>query len=252
MSWQPQSAKPLFPDFIWSQPQRRGQTPRVLVVGGNQNSIASPLAIHAALVGKCQQLTIAIPDVLKRQLKGMDQLLFCPSNQSGSFGGDTLEVLTTAASSHDYLVIAGDITSNSQSLLMIKQLLDKVNNLTIISSDIAQLLLEQQAQAQLNQIWLLDTDQLQRYLTHKQLSPKLTSLPNIASQLQNLPVNLQLLAPLADQWWVKVADQLSSTAVDGQQVDQILAKIVLYIGQATEQIFESLTSAVYPAQETTN
>ena len=97
MSWQVQTDQPLFPDLIWDQPQTKPQQPRLLVVGGREQSLTGPLALHQQLQSR-SRLKVAVPDVWQKKLpQAPAGVVFCPSNQSGSLASRGLEQLLALA-----------------------------------------------------------------------------------------------------------------------------------------------------------
>ena len=254
MSWQKQTTKPLFPKVIWAMPQRQDQTARILVIGGNRESIKAPLAIHAALGPVFKQVSIVLPDIFQKQFKGGDGLIFCPSNQSGSLASRSLKILQQACSRHDCLLLAGDLTHNSQTTLLIDELLRSTELPTIASGDIADWLLPQVDHHQKRLVLIAPPSRLQSCLSGSQASqtykPDL-SLHLFAQLLMSLPASLQLVSWHGHHLWVRVGQDVISSPISDeqladQQLAQLISKVSLYLNQDAIQPLAALASAIYP------
>ena len=254
MSWRQQGAEPLFPEIVWGVPQRQEQTASVLLVGGNRESIKVLLATHAALMPIFRRVTIALPDIFQKQLKNMDNLMFCPSNQSGSLSGKGLQALGQACAEHDCLLLAGDFTHNSQTTLLVDQLLKQTSLPTIASGDIAGWILSQPAHYSQKLVLVVEPEQLQHYLgttkASKLYKPDM-SIHLFAELLGSLPSSLQLISWHANHLWAWANKTAVSSSRDDfqlngqQQLASLSARLTLYLSQNPKQPLAALASAIY-------
>ena len=126
--WQKQQVgKPLYDDVLWSKPERRDQSGRLAIVGGNSRgfwAVASAYQIaHRTGVG---DVRVIMPDALKAKIPAsvaakIDDLIFAPSNPSGGLSLKANKYLQSAAQWSNNLLFIGDNGANSETA----QLLEK-------------------------------------------------------------------------------------------------------------------------------
>lgn len=136
MAWQIQTAtKPLFPDLLWDQPQRRDQLPLICVVGGQSQALGAPLGAYQRLKDRAR-LKIVVPEACRRLLGSPGpEIIFVPSNRSGGLARGALEDIVRLSADADSLLIGGDLGANSQTLALVGSILGQVGIPTVISGD---------------------------------------------------------------------------------------------------------------------
>ena len=128
---------PLFPDLEWSRPENRQYAGKLLVVGGSSHGFAAPAEAFAeslkAGVGTPQAL---LPDAIKK-LVGIIiyEADFAPSTPSGSFSQRALAQGLESAAWADGMLIAGDLSRNSETAIFMEKLLSKTSLPTTITKD---------------------------------------------------------------------------------------------------------------------
>lgn len=140
--WQKQGGEPLFPELEWNKPERRDQAGKLLIVGGNVHSLAA-LAQSFDLVLKTGvgRVKIALPDKTKKLVGAtLTDAVFLPSTNSGEFSKDSLQVLLGYTQWSDTLLMPGDIGRNSQTAILIEELLRVNNCRAVITNDTLDLL----------------------------------------------------------------------------------------------------------------
>ena len=255
MSWQVQTDEPLFPDLIWDQPQTKSQQPRLLVVGGREQSLAGPLALHRQLQ-KRSRLKIAVPDVWQKKLPQTPaQVVFCPSNQSGSLASRGLDQLLALAKVADGLVVGGSIGANNETQQLVQQLLQQTPQPTIITDEA----LKSWPAGQLTkpqQIIVPDAVGLGQLLQHWRLTSKpLTELNR--TQLMELFAapelkNLNLVINLAGLTWIKISSlmcyNMSATRGGNDPTPTNLAGwVAWFAAQSPKNLFAAAATASYQA-----
>ena len=139
--------KPLFPDVLWSKPERKNAAGKLVIVGGNVHSFAAvATAFGIALRVGVGTIKIILPDSLKRTLLPVvkDQfrnVVFASSNQSGSFAKEAIYELRAAAGFANLILFIGDSGNNSETAALVEIYLheDKTTPV-IITRDVVDLI----------------------------------------------------------------------------------------------------------------
>jgi ADP-dependent NAD(P)H-hydrate dehydratase / NAD(P)H-hydrate epimerase len=135
--WLKQSDKPQFPDIEWNKPERRDQAGRLLIVGGSRQALAAPAESYE-LANKegIGQVLIALPDKVKRLVGStLPDAVFLPSTSTGEFNQDGERELLDYALHSDILLLPGDIGRNSQTTVLLEQLVQKYTGELVITRD---------------------------------------------------------------------------------------------------------------------
>ena len=141
--WQKQSStKPLFPDVEWNRPEQRSQAGRLAIIGGNKLGFmaVSDTYVAASELG-AGQVRAVLPDVLKKAVPThITDTLFMASNASGGFSKDAHTELIAAVSWADVTLLVGDMGRNSETAMLVEQLLDDYAGQLVITRDAVELL----------------------------------------------------------------------------------------------------------------
>lgn len=136
--WHRQTAdKPLFPDMLWSQPESRATSGKLLIVGGSLHGFAAPAEAYAhankAGIGTARVL---LPDAVKKLIGPvLESGEFAPSTPSGSFSKKALAELMDHASWADGFLIAGELDRNSETAILLEQFITKYTGPLTITRD---------------------------------------------------------------------------------------------------------------------
>jgi ADP-dependent NAD(P)H-hydrate dehydratase / NAD(P)H-hydrate epimerase len=135
--WFKQSDKPLFPDIEWNKPERRDQAGRLLVLGGSRQALSAPAeSYELANKAGIGQVLIALPDKVKRLVGStLPDAVFLPSTSTGEFNQDGESELLDYARHSDTLLLPGDVGRNSQTTILLEQLLQKYTGELVITRD---------------------------------------------------------------------------------------------------------------------
>ena len=143
--------KPLFPDILWSKPERRDVAGKLAIIGGNIHNFSGIAAAYkTALDTGVGSVRVVLPDALKRTLnqprqsappschpelvsgsnrkivaEGDINYIFAPSNPSGGFSRDAINELNAAAEWADAVLLIGDSGQNSETAALIEIFLDR-------------------------------------------------------------------------------------------------------------------------------
>lgn len=124
-----QPGKPIYDDVLWSKPERRDQSGRLTIIGGNSRgfwSVAS--AYQVAKRTGVGDIRVIMPDALKAKLPAqvrlqMDDLVLVPSNPSGGLALAAQKNLNVAASWSGNLLFIGDNGANSETAQLLQKFL---------------------------------------------------------------------------------------------------------------------------------
>lgn len=135
--WQKQAEKTLFPELEWNKPERRDQAGRLLIVGGYQHNLNAPATAYEIVKKQgIGEVKVSLPDKTKTLLgKNLPSAVFLPSTSSGELAHEGLEELVNYASWADSILLAGDVGRNSQTTLLISDLVQTTTNQIIITKD---------------------------------------------------------------------------------------------------------------------
>ncbi|MCA9330728.1 hypothetical protein KC957_01665 [Candidatus Saccharibacteria bacterium] len=138
MTWIKQTHdQPLFPDLLWSRPERRDQAGKLLIIGGNLHGFSAPAeafrSAHAAGIGTSR---VVIPNALKRTLREiLPEAQYSPSTPSGSFARGALSDWEEGSAWADAALLAGDFGHNSETALLLENFVAKHAGMLIVCQD---------------------------------------------------------------------------------------------------------------------
>ena len=122
-----------FAELTWNIPdQKQGS---MLVIGGNSQSfrIVIKTAEIISNTFPVKELTIALPKSLEKTLPPLDNLVFLPATDSGSF--DNSEELTKILAASDYNLLIGDFSKNTITARTILDACKNVEKPTLLTRD---------------------------------------------------------------------------------------------------------------------
>lgn len=138
--WQKQiSGQPLFPDVLWSKPERRDLAGNLVIIGGNSHGFAAIAAAYqSAYAAGVGNVRVILPDILKKTLPAaftaqITDLIFAPTNPSGGFAAESLSDWLAAADWADEVLFIGDSGANSETAALLETFLqrNKTANVTL-------------------------------------------------------------------------------------------------------------------------
>jgi len=136
--WQKQTAaKPLFADLLWSRPENKNQSGKLLIVGGNVHSFAAVGEAYAAAISAgIGTARVLLPDGLQKTVgKVFEAGEYAPSSASGSFGQKALAEMLAMAEWADATLLAGDFGRNSETAVLLEKFTDKYEGQLTITHD---------------------------------------------------------------------------------------------------------------------
>jgi NAD(P)H-hydrate repair Nnr-like enzyme with NAD(P)H-hydrate dehydratase domain len=138
MQWLKQTAEaPLYPDLEWEKPERKDQAGKLLIIGGNLQGFASVAkADQIAREQGIGYVRMMLPDALRKTLAPLwTDALFCPSTSTGSFSKDSRDMFLQNALWADGILITGDLGRNSETAILLDELVQSTRSPLAITKD---------------------------------------------------------------------------------------------------------------------
>jgi ADP-dependent NAD(P)H-hydrate dehydratase / NAD(P)H-hydrate epimerase len=255
--WQKQTkAAPLFPNIIWSRPENRLHAGKLLIVGGNGYEFkAAANAYGDALDAGIGTAKVILPASMQKTIATLfPEAEFAPYTPSGSFARSSLAAMLDAAEWADAVLLAGDMGRNSETAIVIEQLLQKYKGHVALVNDAVDYCLNAPVGCldRSKTTLVITTAQLQKLGTGAAHTPAFTSTMDLVPLVENLhafslkhPCNLVIIH--AEQLIVASNGNISSTVIQpGQTVDptEIAARTAVWWRQNPSKAFEALTTGL--------
>ena len=129
--------KPAFPDILWSRPESKHTSGKLLIVGGNAHGfIDVGLSYQTAVSAGAGTVRVLLPDAL-RKIVGttLENCEFAPSTPSGSFAKTALTELLLQVAWADCVLLAGEFGRNSETAVMLEAFVQKYTGPLVITRD---------------------------------------------------------------------------------------------------------------------
>lgn len=119
-------------DLLWSLPEQKVGT--VQIIGGNSSSFATEIKIAEYLnTFNLREVRIILPDSLMGKLPPLENIIFAPATDSGSFAKSP--ELTASANTADATLVLGDLSKNSATAIAISDMIKESNHPVILTRD---------------------------------------------------------------------------------------------------------------------
>lgn len=137
-------------NIIWNIPEQKQGT--IAVIGGNSQSFRSAEQNSAYLAENFpfKQVLTVLPDSLKSKLPPLENLIFCPSTNSGSFA--KYSELQSASGNADISILVGDFSKNAETAIAITELIKNIATPVVVTRDAVDLITTEA------QTWIEKTD----------------------------------------------------------------------------------------------
>jgi ADP-dependent NAD(P)H-hydrate dehydratase / NAD(P)H-hydrate epimerase len=136
--WYKQSGNdPLFPDLLWSKPENKKTAGKLLILGGNSHNLMAPgIAFAAAIKAGVGTARVLLPDAVRKAIgNSFEEGEFAFSTPSGSFAKTAINQILENLDWADGLLLAGDFGRNSETAILLEQILDKYDGPATLSQD---------------------------------------------------------------------------------------------------------------------
>lgn len=250
-AWQTQTkTKPLFPDLIWSRPERADLAGKLLIVGGSTHGFASVVKVmEAAKTAGIGEVKAVLPKGLEKHLGHSPELLYAPQTATGSFAKSSIAELGGYLSWAHGLLLPGDQTNNAETTIFAEELVRTTNLPTVITGEALDLLTPSLEQLQAKSLIVVaNFRQLQQCVRANPLAEALLPRSTLEQRVQLLRKLIELtgvgiiVLHDQDQYLVVRTEQASLTR--STQAPLVFATTAAVLtAQFPSQLFEAVTTA---------
>jgi NAD(P)H-hydrate repair Nnr-like enzyme with NAD(P)H-hydrate dehydratase domain len=136
--WERQEiGKPLFPDIIWSRPETKHTSGKLLIIGGNAHGFATAAeAYQIAISAGAGSVRVLLPEALRKIVGGfLETAEYAPSNPSGSFAKAALAELIADSDWSDAILLSGELGRNSETAIVLEEFIQKYHGQLTVTRD---------------------------------------------------------------------------------------------------------------------
>ena len=136
--WRKQTAsKPLFPDVVWSKPERRDQAGRLAIIGGNKLGFASvAISYQSALASGAGEVRVLLPDALKNTIPlSITDCVFAPTNHSGSLASEAIDEMQAIGAWSNGVLLIGDAGRSSETAILYEKFISEYSGPLTLTRD---------------------------------------------------------------------------------------------------------------------
>jgi len=247
--------KPLFEDLIWSKPETKSRAGKLLIIGGSSSGFSRPAeAYNQASKAGVGSIKVAMPLALMKTVSAfIEDAVFCPSNISGSLAKESLAELLDYALWSDMVLLAGDLSHNSETAVLFESFISKYKGPLTISDDSIDLFITNPSLI-LNRedsVLVLSLNKLQKLLVKAGSTEAVSLSSNLIQTVAKLEeISKQYKASIVtkhqDSVLIAMNGLVSTTecSIDKWEVGMSSYAAVWALQNPTKQ-FEALTTAAY-------
>jgi hypothetical protein len=169
--------EPLFPNLIWSRPESKAQSGKLLIIGGNAQGVSSVAkAFQVAEKTGAGTVRAILPDALEKTFgKAIAAGYFTPSTPSGSFAKSSLGEFLNESLWSDCVLLTGELGRNSETAILLESYVSKYSGLLVMARDAVDYFLNSdQILNRPNTLLVLNFAQLQKLGSNTQLEKAFT------------------------------------------------------------------------------
>lgn len=245
--------KPSFPNMLWSKPENRTYAGRILILGGSSTHFNNTSLVYSILSKEViNSAQICLPDSLKKRIGPiLKEAYYLPSNPSGGLAKDALDEIISLTKSYDHTLICGDLGSNSETEILIEQLLEKTDNWITLSGDSINLLYTSAAK-------ILSRGRINLVIDFRQLQKLFTLIKSDQAITSTMPINKfnEVIGTILEKYNISLVTTYEDKTIFGYgpnvgisknsfDVNNLAVKTSVWIMQNPDKIFESLGCATY-------
>ncbi len=251
-SWHKQAAdKPLFENLLWSRPQNKRSSGKLLIVGGNAHGFSAPVRAYSeSMKAGIGSARVMLPDALAKTVGShFAEAEFAPSTPVGSFGRQALDSFLAAGLWADGLLATGDFGRNSETAVLLENFAGKHSGfITFTDDSVDYFYKNSEALANRpNTALVLDFSQLQKLATGKILIKHSMDLNQFCVALSELSQKnaAAFISFHAGQIVVAVDGRVSTTPAKSVDFLSLSVYSAVWQLQQPANIFETLTTAIW-------
>lgn len=247
--------KPLYDHLLWSRPENKHHSGRILVIGGSSNGFSKTVnsyeKLQSAGIG---HVTILLPKSVQKLLGHIsDDVIYCPSTDSGSFGSESFADMLEFANLNDGVFFPGELSNNSETLIVIEKLISGITKPIIVAEDSIDTVLHFDSDVidRDNMVFIGPLDKIQKLLTKLKSDQAITSgiaLNNLVELLQGFTTINKLAIATIHQDYILIAKggMVTTTKIESiksQAIDLLAYHITVWVIQNWNNIFEAMSCA---------
>ncbi len=251
------SGEALFPEALWSRPERRNTAGKLLIIGGNGYGFAVPAEAYShSLKAGIGESRVVLPDALKTTIgKTFTAGQFVASTPSGSFSYKALGDIEDISRWADGVLIAGDVGRNSETTMLLEKFIDNYNGQLTLTNDAADnvIFLPDSSAVRAETTLVLNMGQLQKLALSLKFTKPFTFSMDLLRLIEVLheftsiyPINI--VVSHVSQIFVSIKGQISSTKldlVDDNWQTKTASFVAVWWLQNPQSTFKAITSAIY-------
>lgn len=256
--WQRQTSKPLFPDLIWSRPETKHGSGKLLIIGGQAQEFSNVADVYnLAERAGAGIIRVIMPDSTKKFTNFLPNIEYGTSNQSGSFAKNALPELLDASNWSDAVLLAGNLGKNSETSLMLENFIFRTTSQIIINDDSLQSIatISKDLLKRENTSLIINFNSLQKIANELGLTEPITSTmsnPDLAKSLHRLTQDypVELTVTKDDEVWNAYNGLIALTNIPDVNTTKLTAETSVWVMQNPTKKFNSITTAVWQTKET--
>lgn len=236
--------KNLFPDLEWSSPTNRRWAGNLLIIGGNSQSFHSVIKTYENALKEIVKVVMVLPDSLEKIIPHQDNIIFVNSSASGSIADD--EKIMPILNEVDHVLLAGDLTKNSETQLFIEKLITV--GLPITFTDDSDHYLESLGLESGNLVF--DFKSLQKILIKSKNEAQITSNMGTMAFAQTISeitkdTEINIVCSFNKHIFVSAKGKVSKTEIEMADMNALALKCAINSMNFPKKSFEALTYSVW-------
>jgi NAD(P)H-hydrate repair Nnr-like enzyme with NAD(P)H-hydrate dehydratase domain len=251
---------PLFDNLLWSRPENRSLAGKVLVIGGNLHGFSKTVGSYQRLIKSgVGTVKVLLPKkVFKIIGQISEDVIFCPDTDSGSFGPESYGDMVEFSSLCDSIYFPGELTNNSQTLIVVEKFISSTTKSLIFSDDSIDLALNlsERTLARANTVFIGEFSRIQKLLikmgTEKAITHDL-GLTNLVEVLQDFSLKHELSIVTFHQQNIVIANKgivcTTKLSSKNEDISDLGSECVCWVSQNPNNIFQSLCCSAVTYQK---
>ncbi len=246
-----QGNQTLFPKILWNKPVNKRAAKRLLIIGGQAKQFQRTQDTYqAALEAGIGVAKVVLPDAIKVYTGELPDCVFVPSTKAGSIAKAALPQINSFAAESDGLLLAGELSQNSETLSLIESLLDEITLPLIATEEVINGLLyrPQALFSHPQRLLIAGTQTLVKLAERLSIGIEINSDSSLLNRLDLLKAlaatQSASYATLGHELIIVSKDQISVTPMSNSHPVRTAAFLATYWLQHPDS-FQALTSGAY-------
>lgn len=250
------NSSPIFSDLLWDKPENKLHAGKLLIIGGNSHSFAAPAtaynyAIQAGIGKTIVLLPISLKNIIKNVIEDCE---YAEDTISGSFSKQALSKWLDLANWSDGVLLAGDLSKNSETAILVEKFFDNFYGQITITKDALDYFLinPKKILSRPDTIIVANLIQLQKLAVNSSFTEAFTHNSTVKLMVEKLhlfsTIHSALIAiKLNGVMYVAKDGDVSTTKIDNEDFKWGVAtasKIAVWALQNPTKLFAAATTAI--------